>query len=74
MEDSYPTIGINANGTVEASPSGKYFWRIGTHIEGPDDVIDRESALFETRQKATEDMLERFEIVVKEQLTELFGN
>lgn len=73
MEDSYPTLSINANGTVEANLGGKYFWRIGTHIEGLDDVIDRESALFETRQKATEDMLERFETVIKEQLTELLA-
>lgn len=74
MEDNFPQLEVKVHGRVHATAnSDKFVWSIKTALVGPDDVMNTEQDGFTNRQSATEDMLDRFETVVKEHLTELLA-
>ena len=74
MEDNWPKIEIKAHGKVNGTVlSDQFYWTIKTYIAGPDDVIQTDSKPFSTRQAATESLLDKFESVVKQQLTDLLA-
>lgn len=66
----YPTLGINVTSGVRAHGDG-WRWKIEMHTVGPDDLLDRESATFNSKRDCTMDFLMQWIPVVNELLTEL---
>lgn len=71
-DENYPTINFKiTSNIVQHSGTKNWKWEIRWHVEGPDDVIDRDSAWFVTKREAQENLLFRFMSVLDEMAKEM---
>lgn len=69
----YPTINFKFKSKIVKTMKG-YSWQCFLHVEGPDDVFDRESPMFQTKKECVENLLLRIKPVINEMLDEAGDN
>lgn len=71
-DDNYPTINFKIHSELLQHPgTGNWKWRIIWHTEGPDDILDRDSAWFTSKRDAQQNLLFRFMAVLTEIAAEI---
>lgn len=71
VNDFYPNVAFGFKIEVKKCvKTKKFFWDAKLHVQGPDEIFNRESALFETKQLATENMLIRAKDLFVEMMNE----
>lgn len=70
-DDIYPNIAISFNISVAKDErTSKWHWNAKLHLVGPDDVFDRQSPPFDSKEQATINMLARINDLFKELMAE----